>query len=152
MRVRLLLLLLMAATPAFADQSADKNEEVRASADEKEILRLTEVINAAWLKHDVATISLLIADDMQAWSFKGAQRGKAELLRSVEKSEESNTKVEDPMVRVFGDAAVYTARITDTGKHPNGGAFSVTSTVTTVWVRRAGKWQVIAEHQSVVQK
>ena len=28
-------------------------------ADEKEILRLTEVINAAWLKHDVATISPL---------------------------------------------------------------------------------------------
>jgi uncharacterized protein (TIGR02246 family) len=142
----------MAATPAFSDQSADKNEEVRASADEKEILRLTEVINAAWLKHDVATISPLIADDMQAWSFKGARRGKAELLRSVEKSEESDTKVEDPMVRVFGDAAVYTARITDTGKHANGEAFSVTSTVTTVLVRRAGKWQVVTEHQSVVQK
>jgi uncharacterized protein (TIGR02246 family) len=142
----------MAATPAFADQSADKNEVLRASADEKEILRLTEVINAAWLKHDVATISPLIADDMQAWSFKGARRGKAELLRSVEKSEESDTKVEDPMVRVFGEAAVYTARITDTGKHPNGEAFSVASTVTMVWVRRAGKWQVVAEHQSVVQK
>ena len=123
-----------------------------ASADEKEILRLTEVINAAWLKHDVATITPLIADDMQAWSFKGTRRGKAELLRSVEKSEESDTKVEDPMVRVFGDAAVYTARITDTGKHPNGEASSITSTVTTVWVRRAGKWQMVAEHQSVVQK
>src|ERR1700719_811540 len=108
-----------------------------ASADEKEILHLTEVINAAWLKHDVATISPLIADDMQAWSFKGARRGKDELLRSVEKSEESDTKVEDPMVRVFGEAAIYTARIIDMGKHQNGEAFSVTSTVTAVWVRRA---------------
>jgi ketosteroid isomerase-like protein len=123
-----------------------------ASADEKEILRLTDVINAAWLKHDVATISPLIADDMQAWSFKGARRGKAELLRAVEKSEESDTKVEDPMVRVFGDAAVYSARITDTGKRANGDPFSVTSVVTNLWVRRAGKWQVVAEHESITQK
>ena len=123
-----------------------------ASADEKEILRLTEVINAAWLKHDVATISPLIADDMQAWSFKGARRGKAELLRAVEKSDESDTKVDDAMVRVFGDAAVYTARITDTGKRANGETFSITSVVTNTWIRRAGKWQIVAEHQSVVQK
>lgn len=74
-------------------------------------------MNAAWLKHDVTVISPVIADDMQAWSFKGARRGKAELLRAVEKSEESDTKVEEPVVRVFGDAAVYTARVIDTGKH-----------------------------------
>jgi ketosteroid isomerase-like protein len=125
---------------------------VSSSADEKEILRLTEVINAAWLKHDVATISLLIADDMQAWSFKGARRGKADLLRAVEKSEESETRVEDPTVRVFGEAAIYTARIIDTGKHANGEAFSVTSVVTNVWVRRADKWQIVAEHENLVQK
>ena len=120
--------------------------------DEKEILRVTEVINAAWLKHDVATISPLIADDLQAWSFKGTRRGKADLLRSVGKSEESDTKVEDPVVRVFGDAAVYTARIIDTGKHANGESFSVASCVTTVFIRRNGKWQIVAEHESLAQK
>jgi ketosteroid isomerase-like protein len=143
MRVGFVLLALLLATmPAFAEPKGD----------EKEIMRLTDVINAAWLKHDVATISPLIADDLQAWAFKGTRRGKAELLRSVEKSEESDTKVEDPVVRVFGDAAVYTARITDTGKRANGEAFSVTSVVTNTWVRRAGKWQIVAEHQSIVQK
>ena len=122
------------------------------AADEKEILRLTEMINAAWLKHDVATIGPLIADDIQAWSFKGARRGKADLLRAVEKSEESDTKVEDPVVRVFGDTAVYTARIIDTGKRANGEAFSITSVVTNIWVRRNGQWQIVAEHQSLMQK
>jgi hypothetical protein len=90
MRVGFVLLALLLATmPAFAEPKGD----------EKEIMRLTDVINAAWLKHDVATISPLIADDMQAWSFKGTRRGKAELLRAVEKSEESETSVEDPVVR-----------------------------------------------------
>jgi ketosteroid isomerase-like protein len=122
------------------------------SSDEKEILRLTEIINAAWLKHDVATISPFIADDMQAWSFKGARRGKADLLRSVEKSDESDTRVEDPVVRVFGDAAVYTARIIDTGKRANGETFSVTTVVTDMWARRGNKWQIVAEHESLLQK
>jgi ketosteroid isomerase-like protein len=122
------------------------------SSDEKEILRLTEIINAAWLKHDVATISPLIADDMQAWSFKGGRRGKADLLHSVEKSDENDTKVEEPVVRVFGDAAVYTARIIDSGKRANGESYSLTSVLTTTWARRAGKWQIVAQHQSIVQK
>jgi len=60
--------------------------------------------------------------------------------------------VEDPMVRVFGDAAVYTARIIDTGKHANGASFSVASCVTNVFVRRNGKWQIVAEHESLAQK
>lgn len=39
--------------------------------DEKEILRVTEVINAAWLKHDVATISPLIADRLTGLVLQG---------------------------------------------------------------------------------
>lgn len=60
--------------------------------------------------------------------------------------------MEDPVVRVRGDSAVYTARIIDSGKRANGEPFSITSLVTDVWVRRSGKWQMVAEHQSVVQK
>ncbi len=116
------------------------------------VTTLSSFADAAWLKHDVATISPLIADDIQSWSFKGARRGKADLLRSVEKSEETDTKVEEPMVRVLGDAAIYTARIIDSGKRAGGEPFSLTSLVTNVWARRGGKWQVVSEHQSVVQK
>ncbi len=110
-----------------------------ASDDEKEILRLTDVINAAWLKHDRATINPLIADQMQSWSFRGERRSKSDLLHSVEKSEESDTRVEDPLVHLFGDAAIYTARIIDSGRRSNGEPFSLTSVVTNGWVRRAGQ-------------
>lgn len=136
----------------LADDKPPITTTPAASADETEILRLTEVINAAWLKHDVATISPFIADDIQAWSFKGTRRSKADLLRSVDKTEETETKVEDPVVRVRGDVAIYTARIIDSGKRANGEPFSLTSLVTNVWARRSGKWQIVAEHQSLVQK
>ena len=121
-------------------------------ADEKEILRLEEAIKTAWLKHDLTTISAIFADDFQGWSFHGKRIDKAFVLRAVEKNEESDTKVEEPVVRVFGDSAIYSARIIDTGKHGNGEQFSVTSCITSVFVRRNGKWQVVAEHEMPVQK
>ena len=118
--------------------------------DEKEILRLQETINSAWLRHDTATISSIVADDFQSWSFKGARRGKADLLRAVEKSAESDTKVDDPVVRVYGDAAIYTARITDSGKRPNGQSFVTKSCVTDIYIRRSNRWQLVASHESLL--
>lgn len=76
------------------------------SADAKEILGLENALNAAWLKHDTATIGAIIADDFQSWSFKGARRNKADLLRAVERSEESDTKVEDPLARDITDVVL----------------------------------------------
>jgi ketosteroid isomerase-like protein len=122
------------------------------SADEKEILRLEEVIKEAWLKHDGATISSVYADDFQSWSFKGMRRGKADLLKAVASNGESDTKVEEPSVRVVGDAAIYTTRIVDSGRNNKGEPFSVTTCLTSVFTRRNGKWQVVAEHQSKVDR
>jgi ketosteroid isomerase-like protein len=121
-----------------------------ALADEKEILGLENAINEAWLKHDSATISSIVADDFQSWSFKGARRGKADLLRAVEKSEEGNTKIDDPLVRIYGDAAVYTARITDTGKRSDGQVFSTKTCITAVYIRRDGRWQMVATHETLL--
>ena len=118
--------------------------------DEKEILRLEATITKAWLQHDRVTISSIVADDFQSWSFKGARRGKADLLRAVEKSGESDTKVDDPVVRVYGDAAVYTARITDSGKRPNGETFTTKTCVTQIYIRRSGRWQLVANHESLL--
>lgn len=121
-----------------------------ASVDEKEILRLENALNAAWLKHDTVTISAIVADDFQSWSFKGARRNKADLLRAVERSEESDTKVEDPVVRVYGDTAIYTARIIDTGKRANGEAFTAKTCITSVLIRRNNKWQIVAAHETML--
>ncbi len=80
MRTLFLSLLLFAGAVAlFADA---KQPGAVASDDEKEILRLEKVINEAWLKHDVATISQIVADDFESWSFKGQRRGRADLLQA----------------------------------------------------------------------
>ncbi len=127
-------------TALCADDSSDANE----------IVALENTINAAWLKHDTATISPLIADDFQSWSFKGARRSKTDLLRSVERSKEIATTVEDPVVRMYGDAAVYTARIIDGGQNADGASATSKTCLTSVLIRRGGKWQVVATHESLL--
>jgi uncharacterized protein (TIGR02246 family) len=135
-------LIFFATAPATMAAAAD--------GDTQEILRLEETIKNAWLQHDTATIAAIVADDFESWSFRGQRRGKADLLRAVEKSDESDTTVEAAAVRVYGDAAIYTARLTDTGKHSDGQAYRARSCLTAVFVRRAGKWQLVSEHQTLI--
>ena len=120
--------------------------------DEREILRLEKVINDAWLKHDVATISQIVADDFESWSFKGQRRGKADLLKHAANNKETKTDVADAKVRVFGDTAIYTALITDSFIDDKGVTTSETTAVTIVYVRRVGQWKMVQDHESLLQK
>jgi uncharacterized protein (TIGR02246 family) len=141
-----LLLLAWGAERSFGD----------ASSDTKEILRLQNAFVQAWGKNDQSTLNSIVADDFQYWSFKGTRLHKADLLRLVEKSShsgdtDSNTRIEDPLVRIFGDTALFTALIIDFGKHANGEQFSEKSYVTVVYVRRDAKWQMVFDHDSPIQ-
>jgi ketosteroid isomerase-like protein len=148
-RAILVLTVVLCAFPLVKAQTNNERTQSNA-ADEKEILRLEETLTRAWLKNDITTISSIVADDFQYWSFKGVRRNKVDLLRAVQRSEEGDTKIEDPVVRVYGDAAVYTARIIDSGKHANGEAFTVKTCITTIFVRRGGKWQMVADHETLL--
>ena len=142
-------LLFASAVALFADT---QQPGTVASDDEKEILRLEKVINEAWLKHDVATISQIVADDFESWSFKGQRRGRADLLKYVANNKETKTEVADEKVRVFGDTAIYTALITDSFIDNKGITASETTAVTIVYVRRGGEWKMVQDHESLLQK
>jgi ketosteroid isomerase-like protein len=135
----------------IAEVQTNGNSARSIEADQKEILRLEDRLTKAWLKNDTATISSMVADDFQYWSFKGLRRNKADLLRAVARSAEGDTKLEDQMVRVYGDAAIYTARVIDSGKHANGEAFTSTTCITVVYIRRSGKWQMVADHETLLE-
>lgn len=92
----------------------------------------------------------VVADDLEYWSLKGKRRNKSDLLKLVAQDGEGTTTVADPQVRVFGDTAIYTARITDLGKDEKGATAEATTMVTTVFLRRNGKWQMVQDHDSLV--
>ncbi len=141
---------LVSSQAAFLEEAQASPSPAAAGEDEKEILRLQKLLQDAWLKHDVATVSGIVADDLGYWSFKGSRRGKSDLLKIVAQNGEASTTVADPQVRVFGDTAIYTARITDSGKDEKGTPFEATTLVTTVFLRRSGQWQMVQDHESLV--
>ena len=141
MRTAFLCLLLFASGVALFSDTQQPG--AMASDDEREILRLEKVINDAWLKHDVATISQIVADDFETWSFKGQRRGRADLLKHVANNKETKTAVADEKVRVFGDAAIYTTLITDSFIDNKGITASETTAVAIVYVRSGGQWKMI---------
>jgi ketosteroid isomerase-like protein len=149
---RLLITILVLSSTSFTTVHSNQSNDASRGREENTILQIEDVIVKAWLKHDTATIGPLIADDFQSWSFKGERRGKSDLLRSVANTEETDTTVEDGQVKVYGDAALYTGRITDRGIHRDGKPYTVTTCVTDFFVRRNGKWLMVASAELIVAR
>ena len=105
-----------------------------------------------WQRHDTAAVASIVADDFQGWFFRGERMNKAQLLLRVANGEEGDSKVEDPVMRVYGDTAIYTARIIDTGVGRTGEKYTQTTCVTDVFVRRRGKWQMVASQEMPVRR
>ncbi len=142
-------LLLAAAAGA---QSAPVAPPPSPSAAEREILKVADDLNAAWLRHDAAALDKLVADDFRGITGSGKSIRKADLIGYAMRSEETSTDLSDRTVRVFGDVAVATNRITDRGRKANGETFTVVSYVTSVLVRRPAGWQVVAEQETIPKK
>ena len=80
----------------------------------------------------------------------GARITRAEALRMCQAPRPpiEMLKVDDLSVRTFGEAAVVTGRTTMTTGGTNPG--TVTLRFTDVFIRRAGRWQVVASHATEI--
>jgi hypothetical protein len=125
--------------------------DVRADRDPAtEITGLQESLNAAWLRGDTATLGAIFAPDFRGIGSRGTILDRDRILRIAAHPVESATSVTDPVVRVLGDVAIYTAKITDSGKSKTGEEFMVTTWVTNVYMRRDAGWQIVAAHESLL--
>jgi len=117
---------------------------------EDEILELEARLLAAWGSPTTAEIASLLAPDFGFWSLAGDRWDKAAFLRIMAAApREGETRIESAEVRIFGDAAVYAARITDLvpGKD---GVIETSTCVTDLFVRVDGSWRFVASHESLV--
>ena len=119
---------------------------------EQELIKLENRWGEAVVKRDIASIDRIMADD-----YVGIYDGsvfastKAQYIDYVKSSKEEMLSMEadEWKVRVYGDAAVVIARVTmkiqSAGKEMTS-QFRFTDT----WVKRAGRWQCIAGHNSTI--
>jgi len=110
----------------------------------QELQRIEQQLAATWKKGDCSAWGAMLAPEWSVIHITGDVITKAEALEMCKAPREpiETLKVDDLSVRAFGDAAVVTGRTTAT----TGGEKPATLMLrfTDVFIRRAGRWQVVA--------
>lgn len=119
---------------------------------EQELIQLKHDIGRAYVKRDAAALERLYADDYTVTNGAGETTTK---VQEIERMRTGNTVYEattydDVKVRVYGDTAIVAGRGTVKGRGASG-AFHTEYRSTNVFVKRNGRWQVVAAHLSGVK-
>jgi uncharacterized protein (TIGR02246 family) len=140
MGFRAVVLVLAFAAPAFAQRATP--------AVEKEIRALEDTWNDARAHADVAALDRMLADGWTVVHGDGTINTKAEYLadlKSGARKFDGGVEISDFSVRVYGDTAIAAgkseSKVTINGQ-PQGGSLRFTR----VYVKRDGRWIMIATH------
>lgn len=120
---------------------------------ERDILKLENDWTTAWQKKDVAFLQKLFADEYLSTDQDGNTFTKSQELANVTSAGTALTSfaLTEMKVHVYGDTAVVTGlntiKSTSKGKD-NSGAYRFTD----VFVKRDGRWQVVATQMSMVAR
>jgi ketosteroid isomerase-like protein len=121
-------------------------QESTDSKSEQEVKQMIEKYRAAFLRHDIATLEKIWADDYVFVNAFGEVLTKAQRLanlRSGATTLESINEEEKPTVRVYQNSAVATNRVTLKGQY-SGQPVSGQYRSTLVWVKGPNGWQLVA--------
>jgi ketosteroid isomerase-like protein len=108
---------------------------------EQDVLRAHDQVLDAIGRADTAALERLYADDYTITGPGGGVASKAERLAALKASPNTAQPPEEVKVRVYGDAAVVTGRLT--GTVPGQGSPAAMRYIQ-VWVKRGGQWQLVA--------
>lgn len=114
---------------------------------EQELKQIEDELLNSYLRGDKQVFDRIVADDFTRTDESGKFATKAEekeLVQAPPTSVKASLKNEDMQVRVYGNAAVVTGRIVSEVQ----GNLSFQSRFTDIFVKRKGRWQVVARHYS----
>lgn len=93
----------------------------------------------------------IIADDFQGTSTKGKRYGKEDAIITDTKSLARDCQLGEVKVRFFGDSiAIAYGAESRMRKENDGKETKVCQVWTDTWLKRAGKWQIVAAQDTVV--
>ncbi len=140
-------LLLLAVLATVATSYAEKNTGKKASGSEQEIIRIEQEMLDALLKGDATANERYMAQDYVFTGPDGKVMDKTQSVADVKSGDLKleSSKMDDMKVHVYGDTAVATYGSTDKGSY-KGKDISGKFRWTDVFVKRGGKWQLVAGH------
>lgn len=135
-----------------AAQSAASKKDAKIAA---ELTQLEIDIGQANLRRDKAFFERIEADEFIFTDSIGGLTTKAEDVASLDKPAGEfkliSYEVDGVQVKVYGNTAVATGRATTVSKG-NGREITNRTRFTDVFVRRGGKWQIVAGHSSRIRE
>src|SRR6266480_2680213 len=136
-----------AASPAPTPAMAGKKMSVEATVKDNE-----NRWAAAGMKHDVATVEAMVADDFVGVSSKGKFTNRRALLNEMKGDKDNYTSAKNEKLDVhrFGnDVAVVVGRYREKGTGKDGN-FDRTYYFTDTWMQRKGAWKCVASQSMLL--
>ena len=120
---------------------------------EDELIAFAIDWDRAMIENDAEAIGRYMADDWTIIGSDGSVGDKATFLGLVKSGALSHDVMEsaDLNVRVYGDAAVVTARGLSGGKY-QGRTFREVERVSCVFIRQQGEWKCVSTHLSLIAR
>ncbi|NOT64064.1 MAG: nuclear transport factor 2 family protein [Acidobacteria bacterium] len=138
------LLLAGASTPAYAQAAQSKAEQ--------EIKQRAVDYEKAMLNRDADALAAMMADDMFISDGNGNLIPKSRFIENVKanpnQGKYDDYHFEEMVIHVYGDTAVLNLIIVSKGSSKNG-AFNTRTRSTSMVVKKQGRWQIVAFHNSV---
>jgi len=130
---------------AFGQGTPRQAASSKSSSVEKELIKLEVGWADAFLKADVAFLDRILADDYTDTSEDGTVSTKTQDVADLKSGDLKVTSSvnDDIKVRVYGNAAVVTGRLTMKAQY-KGKDISGQYRWTDTWVKRSGQWQCVA--------
>ena len=120
---------------------------------EPELRKASDEFDKAFETKNTAMFEKLLADDYIHTNVNGQVRNRKDQIANMISPNLvfTSNKADDKKFRIYRNSAVETGRYTATGTY-KGKPFSETGRYTSTWFYRNGKWQMAADHASIIQK
>jgi uncharacterized protein DUF4440 len=122
-------------------------EQTTTEDDRKQLEDIQQQLVRAWIMHERSILERLLAPEWRVTRADGRISTRDEVLREFDTGANrlQEGKIDDILVRSFGDFAVVTGRTQARGEYA-GQAYDVVLCFTDAFVRRNGQWQAVASH------
>ena len=110
---------------------------------EDQLIQLDKAWTSAELRGDKKALEALLADDYAGTTQRGELENKTQYLSTVMPNSDM-VKADDYKITIHGDVAIMTHRSTVQGVR------NIQFRSTHVWMKRNGKWLIVAHHGSQV--
>ena len=116
--------------------------------DERALIDLQNEWMAAWQRLDYGRLEEILAPEFTLTSARTDQLvDRTAWLKLLDTTRGELFEYSDFHIQVFGDAAVVKSRLSQVAT-VGGKPWNATFMLTDVWIRRGGRWQVVARHSS----